>query len=123
MAKYKNESRLGGAAAAYRTAAGLPERTSDKPTDLTKPAELEKRYEPEGGYGGKDGVRNDGALNATESARQEQRDETLEAERERIEETGLSGQETASQVAIVTGEDVTDVKPAPGTTPLETHEA
>lgn len=110
---------LRAASSQYRSAAGLPERKDNKPTDLTDPGQLTKRYEPEGGYGGKDGITNNSALNATEEARAKSRAEAAEERAEKIEETGLSGGETATQEAIVTGEDVTDVKPAPETTPEE----
>lgn len=100
----------------YRTAAGLPPRESDAPTDLSEAAH-EKRYEPEGGYGGKDGITNTASTNSSEELRVSQRAEQAEQRAEQLEETGLTGGETATQEAIVTGEEVVDVKPAPGYTP------
>ena len=59
--------------------------------------------EPEGGYGGKDGIANTSATNASEHPGR-----TFE-----LDEHGLSGGETATERARVLGEDVPDVKPAP----------
>ena len=109
------ESNLSGVSSQYRTAAGLPARESDSPTDLSTAA-LEKRYEPEGGYGGEEN-RNTAAINATEQQRAEQRTEQEAQRVEQLEETGLTGGETATEEAIVTGEPVVDEKPAPGHTP------
>lgn len=115
MAEEKQESRLAPVSSQYRTAAGLPERESDSPTALHEAA-LEKRYEPEGGYGGQEGT-NTAAINATEQQRAEQRDAQQEQRDAQLEETGLTGGETATQEAIVTGEPVVDEKPEPGFTP------
>jgi hypothetical protein len=113
------ENTLSSAASQFRQHIGLPDRESDAPTSDGEAPELSVRTEPEGGYGGKDGISNTGALNGSELANREQTDK-LEAERaEKIEETGLSGGEPATQEAIVTGEDVADVKPAPETTAEE----
>ena len=113
----ENESRLAPVSSQYRTAAGLPARESDAPTDLLEPATLEKRYEPEGGYGGEGNHPNTAAINASEQGRAELREEQIAQRVEQEAETGLSGGETATQEAIVTGEEVVDVKPEPGHTP------
>ena len=114
------ESSLTGVSAAYRTAAGLPERETDEPFDQAGEAPaLTKAYEPEGGYGG-DGdnrITNTAATNATEEARAADRDAQAEQRAEQLEETNLTGGETATQEAIVTDSEVTDVKPEPGHTP------
>lgn len=114
------ETNLSRVASQYRQTAGLEERTSDEPRDLSKgDSELTRRTEPEGGYGGKDGITNNSALNSTEEARAQARDEAAAERAEKLEKTGLSGGETATQEALVTGSDVTDVKPQPETTPEE----
>lgn len=48
---------------AYRTVAGLPERKNAKPfTDGEKPSAVGVTVEPEGGYGGSDGIDNQQSL-------------------------------------------------------------
>lgn len=52
----------------YRRTAGLPERKSNAPltNDDKGTDRVDLATEPQGGYGGKDGIRNTGAINATE---------------------------------------------------------
>lgn len=113
-------SEPGSVSSQYRTAAGLPARESDGPTDPGADLSRAKHYEPEGGYGGEGsegGITNTAGINASEEARAEQRDAQAEKRVERIEETGLTGGETATEVAIVTGEPIIDEKPGRGYTP------
>jgi hypothetical protein len=97
----------------FRTAAGLPERKDDKPTDPAKASETQLATEPEGGYGGKDGITNTGTTNSSEQARHELREEQREAAIAEAEAGEFPG-ETATEKAHVTGEDVVDVKPGSG---------
>ena len=95
---------------AYRRHAGLPERTGDEPMSNGDPSGKTPAYEPEGGYGGEDGISNVGALNASEAARAEQREEKAEESAD----DELTGGETATEEARVTGDDTVDVKPGSG---------
>lgn len=79
----------------FRQTAGLPERTSDAPvTNDADASELRIAREPEGGYGGQGET------------------ETETAAAEAVAPGELTGGETATEVARVTGEDTPDVKPA-----------
>lgn len=93
----------------FRMAAGLPERENDSP--ITNNPEVSERRiarEPEGGYGGEDGITGTGHMTADEKAHLERREASVADEEGEV----LTGGETATEVARVTGEDTPDVKPA-----------
>lgn len=72
----------------YRQLAGVPERKDDSPTSDGDAPELAHFTEPEGGYGGKDGILNTGAINGDEARL------TLEDEKRR-EEAEVTTEERA----------------------------
>lgn len=93
----------------FRQAAGLPARENDSP--ITNNPEVSERRiarEPEGGYGGEDGITGTGAMTTDEERHLERREASVADEEGEV----LTGGETATEEARVTGEDVTDVKPA-----------
>ena len=92
-----------GVSNAYRTVAGLPARENDEVLSNGEASGARLATEPEGGYGGEGGIANTSAINASEHP----------GNPEVVDEDGLTGGETATEVARVTGEDVPDVKPAP----------
>lgn len=84
----------------FRMVAGLPKRKNNKPSDPSDTSEVTLATEPDGGYGGKDGIKNTGAVNSTEERarlerdkREAKRSETLVKEKEKAEEDAAkSGQ-------------------------------
>lgn len=50
----------------FRSVTGLPARKNDKPISGGQSDALRLATEPEGGYGGKDGISNTAAINASE---------------------------------------------------------
>lgn len=106
------ERSLRATSTAYRQAAGLPARESDEPiTNSGEVSELAEVRGPDGGYGGEGDSAFTGAMSHDERKRLERREATEEATADQSEGVDLTGGETATQEALVTGEDVVDVKP------------
>jgi hypothetical protein len=114
------ERSLRATSTAYRTAAGLPARESDEPiTSKEGTSELTEVRGPEGGYGGEGDSAFTGAMSTDEQRHLERREKAV-AE---AEDGELTGGETATEVARVTGEDTPDVKPAGDTVEADSKPA
>ena len=104
-----------GVSAGYRSAAGLPERDGDKTHDPAKPDEVTIATEPEGGYGGKDGISNVSSVNESEERRNKQRAESSvdrEPQTETVEGYPMESDPELLAKAEESGEVTTTTKPA-----------
>lgn len=68
---------------AFRSAAGLPERKDEKTLSNGEASGAKLSTEPEGGYGGKDGIKNTGAINSAEETGQAKAERQAKADAER----------------------------------------
>ncbi len=108
--KDETQDRMDNTASQFRQVAGLPERKNDKPHDVSKPSQLRRQAEPDGGY--------DQRGETEVDERTGQVDEKVVEEMQAAEElSAKSGEGTNSPIDAGTSTDATEKAAAKGGSP------